>query len=134
MERTKPLIEQLRRVDELAFLNWETYEEDLMKRLLIPSVGFDRPLNQNGGPYKPGRYRFGVGPMSFSAYREFRANEGTEECRPNGQDDGSSPKRNGAFANPALAGGEARVTDEEVLLGVAKREARRRAQRDLYIY
>ncbi|MGH9761096.1 MAG: hypothetical protein ACREAC_09660, partial [Blastocatellia bacterium] len=135
MKPSISLVEQLRRVDELAFLNWETYEEDLMKRLLISSVGVDRLLkpdpaspclNPDWGVHK-------AGPISFSTFREFRANQGTEQHRPNGQDDESSAQRRRGFTNLSFARGEARVTDEEVLLGVAKREARRRAQRDLYI-
>ncbi|MGH9825835.1 MAG: hypothetical protein ACREDR_21615, partial [Blastocatellia bacterium] len=135
MKPTISLVEQLRRVDELAFLNWETYEEDLMKRLLISSVGVDRrlkrdlanpSLNSGGGVRE-------VGQVDFSTFREFRANQGSEQHGPNGQNHGSNGQRKGSFIDPSLARGEAHVPDEEVLLAVVKREARRRAQRDLYI-
>ncbi|MGH9764740.1 MAG: hypothetical protein ACREDR_11200 [Blastocatellia bacterium] len=77
-----PLIERLRRVSELSFLNWETFDEELTKRLLISSLGVDRPRNQNAGLHKPGRYRSryrkaGAGPISFSTFREFAAKSRT---------------------------------------------------------
>ena len=74
---TIPLIEQLRRVDELAFLHWETFEEDLMRRILRSSIEtVDSASNATARglcPHDGGTDR--AERVNFSAFREYKASE-----------------------------------------------------------
>ncbi|HYM00336.1 MAG TPA: hypothetical protein VEZ90_15385 [Blastocatellia bacterium] len=129
-----PLIKHLRRVDELVFVNWETLEEQLVRRILRSSIGMvDEATNvpelkrssQDGGSKR-------AGPINFSTFRDYRASQGTSQPQvyiPRISLD--SPRT--ATSEPLIRTIAANVPDEEIVLSVVKREARRRAQRDLYI-
>ncbi|MGH9827585.1 MAG: hypothetical protein ACREDR_30545, partial [Blastocatellia bacterium] len=137
---TIALIEQLRRVDELVFLHWETFEEDLMCRILRSSIGMIDIVTESTGLVRGSHDGEAnrAGPVNLSAFREYKASE-YRARRNTSQEDSGVPGSVPSSCNcrlpvsPSIRGIAANIPDEEIVLSVVKQEARRRAQRDLYI-